>query len=70
MFRPRERSSFHQYFPRRIQTDREGRFRITALLPGYEFSLYGDRGYLHFGGELRPGQTKNLGDVRMKQAGE
>jgi hypothetical protein len=56
--------------PEGINTDREGRFRIEALLPGYEFNLYeakGDRrGELLFGDGLRSGQTKNLGDVKIK----
>jgi hypothetical protein len=69
-FRPKKGISWYQFFPKRIQTDREGRFRVAALLPGYEFSLSDDKGYLHFGSDLRSGQTKNLGDVRMKQAGE
>jgi hypothetical protein len=68
--RPRERSGAYRYVPERIQTDREGRFRIEALLPGYRFLLYDGKGQLQFGGALRPGQTKDLGDVRMKQAVE
>ena len=51
--------------PRRITTDQEGRFRIEALLPGYEFRLSDDKGELLFGDGLRSGQTKDLGDVRM-----
>jgi RNA polymerase sigma factor (sigma-70 family) len=69
-FRPKGSLHLHRYFPERIKTDREGRFRIAALLPGYEFSLYDDKGYLHFGGALRSGQTEHLGDVQMKRGGE
>jgi hypothetical protein len=63
-------SSFYfdwsEYFPRRIVTDQEGRFRIEALLPGYEFRLSVDKGVLRFGGNtLRSGQTNDLGDCRM-----
>jgi hypothetical protein len=50
----------------RIETDHEGRFRIEALLPGYEFRLSDGKGELPFGGALRSGQTKDLGDVKMK----
>jgi protocatechuate 3,4-dioxygenase beta subunit len=67
-FRPKggEPASWDEYPPGRIQTDREGRFRIEALLPGYEFRLNGDAGALSIGGGLSPGRTKDLGDVRMK----
>jgi hypothetical protein len=69
-FRPKERAASYQYHPERIETDREGRFRVAALLPGYEFTLSDGRGSLHFGGALGSGQTKDLGDVQMKRAGE
>jgi hypothetical protein len=54
-----------------VQTDRQGRFRIQALLPGYEFRLEvkGDKGEVPFGA-LRSGQVKDLGEVRMKRAEE
>jgi RNA polymerase sigma factor (sigma-70 family) len=69
-FRPKERSASYQYYPERIQTDREGRFRVAALLPGYEFTLSDGTGRLQFGGSLRPGETKSLGDMQMRRAGE
>jgi protocatechuate 3,4-dioxygenase beta subunit len=51
----------------RIRTDREGRFRIEALPPGYRFRLLVEKGRdLISGNGLRSGQTKDLGDVRMK----
>jgi RNA polymerase sigma factor (sigma-70 family) len=52
--------------PQRIQTDREGLFRIGALLPGYEYRLSDRRGDLLIGHALRPGETKDLGDVQVK----
>ena len=51
--------------PSRIKTDPEGRFRIEALLPGYEFRLSDGKGELPFGDALRSGQTKDLGDVQL-----
>jgi RNA polymerase sigma factor (sigma-70 family) len=54
-----------EYSPERIKTDQEGRFRIEALLPGYEFRLKNSQGELHLGA-LRSGQTKDLGDVQLK----
>ncbi len=56
---------FH-FFPEAIMTDPEGRFRITALLPGYEYRLSEDQSEMQFGPELRHGQTTDLGDVRLK----
>jgi hypothetical protein len=65
-FRLKGRRDWHDYLPKPIQTDREGRFRIEALLPGYEFRLRGDSGALSIGSGLGLGQTKEMGDVRMK----
>jgi hypothetical protein len=57
-----------QYFPpERPRTDHEGRFRIEGLLAGYQFRLFDDKDCdLSFGDGLDSGQTKDLGDVRMK----
>jgi RNA polymerase sigma factor (sigma-70 family) len=66
-FHPWKGSSHHHYSPDRIKTDREGRFRIGGLLPGCEYRLADNKGELDLGGELRSGQTKDLGDVQMKQ---
>ena len=50
-----------------IRTDREGRFRVEALPPGYPFQLWRGEGESLLDGDgLRWGQTKDLGDVRMK----
>ena len=38
-FAPQKRQFWFDYFPRRITTDQEGRFRVAGLLPGYEFRL-------------------------------
>jgi hypothetical protein len=62
--------SWFDYFPGGTRTDKEGRFRVAALLPGYEFRLSDAKGALPLGGELRPGRDKELGDVRMKPAKE
>jgi RNA polymerase sigma factor (sigma-70 family) len=69
-FRPKNWGAWIDYFPERIKTDREGRFRIEMLVPGYEFRLSDDMGEVLFGGGLRSGQTKDLGDVRLKQKEE
>jgi RNA polymerase sigma factor (sigma-70 family) len=56
-----------RYSPGRIQTDREGRFCLKALLPGYEFRLSDGERVLSFGGgTLSSGQAKDLGDVKLK----
>jgi hypothetical protein len=51
------------------RTDREGRFRIEALLPRSEYQLSDRKGELSLGA-LHSGRTKNLGDVQLKGAGE
>ena len=66
-FRPKARESWIDYSPKRITTDHEGRFRIEALLAGYEFRLSDGKRELPFGGGLRSGQTNDLGDVRLKE---
>jgi RNA polymerase sigma factor (sigma-70 family) len=69
-FRLRKGFDGESYLPEPIKTDGAGRFRIPALLSGYEYRLSDDKGELPFGDGLRPGQTKDLGDVRIKPAGE
>jgi hypothetical protein len=69
-FRPQKESDWERYSPDSIKTDKEGRFRIEALLPGYAFRLSDDKGELPLGEAPRSGRTKDLGDVRMKRAGE
>jgi RNA polymerase sigma factor (sigma-70 family) len=59
-----------RYSPQRIETDREGRFRIEALLPGYEFGVTDGRARVHSGGILHSGQTKDLGDIQIKRQQE
>ena len=72
------KAEFHwiKYFPDPVNTDREGRFRIGALLSSYDFRLsdhkvdpFGRSDWkarVPVGGGLRSGQTKDLGDVRFK----
>jgi hypothetical protein len=43
-----------------------GRFRITALSPGYLYSLSDRTGSIRLDGSFRSGETKDLGDVQMK----
>jgi RNA polymerase sigma factor (sigma-70 family) len=68
-----EKTVWHTYMAERVRTDGEGRFRIAGLLPGQEFRL-SDRkrieGELSLGNALRPGETKDLGDVWLKRADE
>jgi RNA polymerase sigma factor (sigma-70 family) len=55
-----------QYSPERSKTDREGRFRFQALLPGREYSLSDGKNPSPLGVAPRLGQTKDLGDVKIK----
>jgi hypothetical protein len=71
-FRPKRGwpSEWDEYPPGRVETDREGRFRVGALLPGCALRLTGEGGELPLGGDLRSGQTRDLGDVRLKRTDE
>jgi RNA polymerase sigma factor (sigma-70 family) len=50
----------------KIKTDREGRFRIEALLLGLDYYLSADHASVRFGPGLRAGETKDLGDLRTR----
>jgi RNA polymerase sigma factor (sigma-70 family) len=50
-----------------IKTDVEGKFKLTALLPGYEFRLFDNNGAMLLGDGLRSGETLDLGDVRLQK---
>jgi hypothetical protein len=61
-----------QYHPP-IRTDKDGRFRLEGIVPDMQFTLNIYRGRTYFGGEppigmrqVKPGQTLNLGDVKVK----
>jgi protocatechuate 3,4-dioxygenase beta subunit len=56
--------------PQRVMTDREGRFRVGALLPKYEYHLSDRKGGLPVGEGLRSGKTKDLRDVQIKPEDE
>jgi protocatechuate 3,4-dioxygenase beta subunit len=56
--------------PQRVITDREGRFRIGALLPKSEYELSDRKGRLPVGEGLGSGKTKDLGDVQIKPEDE
>jgi RNA polymerase sigma factor (sigma-70 family) len=69
-FRRKGGMMWHGFSPERVRTDGEGRFRIEALLSGCEYRLDDHQGYRALRDSLRPGETKDLGDVRLKGAGE
>lgn len=69
-FRTKQHPSWEDYPPKSVRTDMDGRFRIEALAPGFDFRLMhiqssSVRGFFEFG-KLRSGEVKELGDVRMK----
>src|SRR5262249_34764227 len=69
-FRPKERRNWNDYLPWHVKTGRDGRFRIEALIPGYEYRLKDPTGETVFGDGLHSGETKELGDVRLKRVDE
>ena len=48
-----------------VRTDKDGRFRIETLVPGFRYTLSDDQGSVQFGDGLRSGVVKELGDVRL-----
>jgi hypothetical protein len=67
-FRPKGWGGWHDYWPSRVTTDRDGRFRVGGLLPGHEFRLGGEPGEVRFGTGLQSGRTTDLGDVRLQRS--
>ena len=68
-FRHKEKPLYFEwseYPPGRIKTDREGRFRLEALLPEYQFRLQDDTGEVQL---LAPslGGTGNLDAVKLNE---
>jgi RNA polymerase sigma factor (sigma-70 family) len=55
------------HVPEGIKTDGEGRFRIPAVVPGYELGLTDGQGEASFS-PLRSGEMKHLGDVKIGPA--
>jgi hypothetical protein len=66
-FRGKGWRDWFPFFPERVRTDREGRFRAGPLPSGYEFRLSDEAGGVSLGGALRPGETTDLGDVQMRR---
>jgi RNA polymerase sigma factor (sigma-70 family) len=70
-FSPKKRPASWEHYPHfRLETDKDGRFRFDALLPGHLYRLSDGEGVLRFGSELRAGQRKDFGDVCMKRVAE
>ena len=68
-FRPAGAADWAAYLPDRVRTDREGRFRITGLAPGYEFRLSDGPGEVPLGSAPADGQASDRGDVRVGRPG-
>ena len=69
LFRPKGKpagSWWNHHSPERIKTDHDGRFRVEALPPTYDFELRDEDGSVQFGDGLNAGAVKDLGDVRSK----
>jgi hypothetical protein len=56
----------HGLAPERARTDRDGRFRFGAIMPGYEFHIKERHDERYVGDGLRSGEAKDLGDLRVK----
>jgi RNA polymerase sigma factor (sigma-70 family) len=69
-FRTKRVRGWHDYLPRFIKTEADGRFHIEALAPDLEFRLKDTTGEVSFGDGLRSGEKKELGDLRLKNRTE
>lgn len=69
----RKNDLLRPHYPEPIETDRDGRFQIRALLPGYDYHLStvdgNGRRDRFFRNELRLGETTDLGDVPLERKG-
>jgi RNA polymerase sigma factor (sigma-70 family) len=65
-----DRDSWTQLSFANISTGRDGRFRITALLPKFTYRLSENQAELIIKDGLRLGQTKDLGDVKLRKPTE
>jgi hypothetical protein len=54
------------YVPESYKADAAGRFRIDALLPGYDYTLSIGETERRVR-DLRAGETQDVGDVRIKR---
>jgi RNA polymerase sigma factor (sigma-70 family) len=68
----RQPSSDHwiSHLPHEITTDSNGGFRLETLLPGCRVELRDSKGNFEFNAATSPGETKDLGDVRLKLTNE
>src|SRR5262249_51466543 len=65
-------------FTRYVRTDKDGRFRIEGLAPGLNYRVQIQRGMFVLSPEgkqaeratLKPGETKDLGDLRIRLPGQ
>jgi hypothetical protein len=65
-FRRKPESYWAEFSEAPVKTDHDGRFRIEAMFPGYEYQLQDDKASVSFGDGLQAGEVKDLGDVRVK----
>jgi RNA polymerase sigma factor (sigma-70 family) len=76
-FEKKDDGSVPRYFPERVKTDREGRFRVEGLAAGLRYQII-EAGkppkdlvaVVAKGLSVRAGETKDLGDVKAKPFGE
>jgi hypothetical protein len=69
-FRRKGERDYSPFSPEHVQTDQEGRFRLGALLPKYDYKLSDGKGELLISGGLDFGKTTDLGDVKLKPTGD
>jgi hypothetical protein len=69
-FLPSKREAWTHHLPNRISTDAQGRFQVGGLIPNVEYQFSDRKGEIQIPKLAIPGESKVLGDVQMKRAGE
>jgi hypothetical protein len=65
-FRSKEKAGWSGYSREKIGTDSDGRFKLSTLIPSFEFRLSDGKGNLLLGQPPGSGEIKDLGDVQLK----
>ena len=69
LFRGKKKAGWSGYSRQKITTDSAGRFKLSTLIPGFEFRLSDGKGNLLLGQPPGSGETKDLGDVQLRMRG-
>jgi hypothetical protein len=63
----RSGDSLKNYLPGEVRSDNHGRFRVEGIIPGLTYQVYVAVGSWVEGLVLKPGEVKDLGDVKTRR---